>query len=70
MLCGACKYYDEWKNGYCKKQKEVKEPEDKSCKEYESQIEEVCKYAPADFDIDKCQYQRNGCKKQCLRKEV
>ena len=30
-VCGTCKYYDEWKNGYCKKEKCFKEPEDERC---------------------------------------
>ena len=34
-VCGTCQYYDEWKNGYCSKEKSFKEPEDESCEIYE-----------------------------------
>ena len=29
----------------------------------------VCKYAPYGYDIDKCPYQKKGCKKQCVQSQ-
>ena len=35
-VCGNCKYYDEWENGYCNWKKAEVEPEDASCSNYAS----------------------------------
>lgn len=35
-VCGTCKHYNEWENGYCDKINAVVEPEEYQCKEFEN----------------------------------
>ena len=39
-LCGSCKHYDEWRNGYCNKLNIEVEPEECCCELYEDEEEE------------------------------